>query len=175
MTVPSELLLEFQEAGRALCDAGLVEANSGNISARCGDGIVISRHDATLRHLQASDLMEVALEGPADLDASVELPAHRAVYRMTAAQAIVHAHPPAAIAASLELDEVDFPESKSPVVEGPSASEALAEAVASALGESPIVIARGHGTFAVGGTLAVACERTLRLEETCRGKLESTR
>ena len=168
MTVSSKLLSQFQESGRALLGAGLIEANSGNLSVRSGDIITITRHDAELGHLEANDLVEVALDGPADPSASVELPAHRSIYKMTSTHAIVHAHPPPAIAVSLASSRIAFPWPAVPIIEAPSASEALAEAAASALRENPVVIARGHGTFAVGQTLAEACERTLRLEEMCR-------
>ncbi len=168
MTAPSKLLPLFQETGRALLDAGLIEANSGNLSVRSGDIITITRHDAELGHLEANDLIEVALDGPADPSASVEFPAHRFIYRLTSARAIVHAHPPATIAVSLASRRIELPPPTVSVVEAPSGSDALAEVVAKALRESPVVIARGHGTFAVGATPAEACERTLWLEEVCR-------
>ena len=181
--MPPELLPEFQEAGRDLSAAGLVTSNSGNMSVRRAGDIVITRHDSSLGHLDASDLIEVAPDATAHPLASVELIVHQAVYATTPAQAIVHAHPPATIALSLALtsDHIDTPAST--LLPGPvpiiaagaaSGSRELAKALCDALREQTIAVVCGHGSFAVGETLAEACERTSRLEETCRALLAST-
>ena len=181
--MPPELLPEFQEAGRDLSAAGLVTSNSGNMSVRRAGDIVITRHDSTLGRLEASDLIEVAPDAASHSMASVELIVHQAVYATTPAQAIVHAHPPATIALSLALtsDHIDTPAST--LLPGPvpiiaagaaSGSRELAKALCDALREQTIAVVCGHGSFAVGETLAEACERTSRLEETCRALLAST-
>jgi L-fuculose-phosphate aldolase len=179
--LPPELLPEFQEAGRDLSAAGLVASNSGNMSVRRAGGIVVTRHDSTLGRLEASDLIEVAADTPSHPLASVELVVHQAVYATTPARAIVHAHPPAAVALSLTLtsDHIDTRASTLPepvpiiAAEAASGSRELADAVSDALRGRNVAVVRGHGSFAVGETLAEACEWTARLEETCRALLAS--
>jgi L-fuculose-phosphate aldolase len=176
------LLPAFQETGRALSAAGLVSSNSGNMSVRRAGGIVITRHDSTLARLEASDLIEVPADAPSHPLASVELVVHRAIYATTPARAVVHAHPPATIALSLALasDQIDTPDAAStllprpiPIIaaEAASGSRELADALSNALRERKIAVVRGHGSFAVGETLAEACEWTRRLEELCRAIL----
>jgi len=181
--LPPELLPEFQEAGRDLSAAGLVSSNSGNMSVRRAGGIVITRHDSTLDRLEASDLIEVATDAASHPMASVELTVHQAVYATTPARAIVHAHPPATVALSLTLTSDRIDESASTLLPGPvliiaaeaaSGSRELADALSNALRERNVAVVRGHGSFAVGETLAEACEWTSRLEETCRSLLTST-
>jgi L-fuculose-phosphate aldolase len=169
-------------AGRDLSDAGLVSSNSGNMSVRRAGGIVITRHDSTLASLEEGDLIEVARGVSSHPLASVELVVHQAIYEATPALAVVHAHPPAAIALSLALasnriDPVDSVVGAVPIIEAEalSGSEALAEAMRETLREHKIALARGHGSFAIGETLAEACELTLRLEERCHGLLASRR
>ena len=167
----AHLLAVFQSAGRALSDAGLVSSNSGNLSLRSGSRIVITRHDAQLANLTEADLIEVPFGVTSHPEASVELSAHQMIYQATSALAIVHAHPPHIIAFTLQIesDSVDFVEGGSvPIVEAESGSRALAEALREALRGHDIAIARGHGSFAIGKSLAHACERTLRLEDACR-------
>ena len=90
-------------------------------------------------------------------------------------EAIIHAHPPCAVAASLVMDEI-IPEDsegemfcpKIPVVRGSPGSNEIAEAVANALSSFKLVIARGHGTFAAGKTLDEAYVYTSLAEHSCR-------
>jgi L-fuculose-phosphate aldolase len=180
--LPPELLPEFQRAGRALAAAGLSSSNSGNMSVRRAGGIVVTRHDSTLGRLEASDLIEVAAGTLSHPLASVELIVHQAVYATTPARAIVHAHPPATVALSLALasDHIDTPASTLlpgpiPIIaaEAASGSRELANALRDALRGQNIAVVRGHGSFAVGETLAEACEWTARLEESCRALLAS--
>ncbi|MBE3110450.1 MAG: class II aldolase/adducin family protein [Acidobacteria bacterium] len=182
--LPLKLLRQFRTTGRDLSEAGLVSSNSGNISARCRGGIVITRHDSTLAHLEEDDLIEVAT-GESHPLASVELIVHQAIYQTTPALAIVHAHPPSAVALSLALttDRIEVVDPAStllgivPIIEANavSGSQALANAMRDALRQSGIALVRGHGSFAVGETLAEACEWTRLLEETCRALLSKDR
>jgi len=178
--LPSELLRLFQATGRDLSDAGLVSSNSGNMSLRRAGSIVITRHDSALGRLEESDLVEVARGVSSHPLASVELVVHQAIYEATPALAVVHAHPPAAIALSLALNRIDSLDSvvgTVPIIEAEaiSGSDALAVAMRHALCDHQIAVVRGHGSFAIGETLADACEWTRRLEETCRALIASGR
>jgi L-fuculose-phosphate aldolase len=168
--ISAQLLEVFQSAGRALADAGLVSSNSGNLSLRRGSRIVITRHNAQLANLAEADLVEMPIGVTSHPDASVELAAHQAIYETTNALAIVHAHPPCIIAFTLQIesDSVDLLEGgRIPIVEGESGSRELAKALSETLRVHDTAIVRAHGSFAVGKSLAQACERTLRLEEAC--------
>jgi hypothetical protein len=78
------------------------------MSVRVGDRLVITRRGSMLGRLRPEDLVETGI----DRDdsgialASSEITVHRAVYQRTAAQAILHTHPPHGVVLSLELDEI---------------------------------------------------------------------
>jgi L-fuculose-phosphate aldolase len=100
---------------------------------------------------------------------------HLEVYRQTGYEAIVHAHPPYAIAASLVMDEIIPQDSEGkmfcpviPIVQGAPGSQDLAENVTRAILSSKLVIVRGHGTFAAGMTLDEAFVYTSLAEHSCR-------
>ena len=123
----------------------------------------------------AGELVFVPLYGDVPQNASSEYRVHREVYRKTNHQAIVHAHPPCAVAASLVMDEVIPEDSEGemfspriPVVPGAPGSQEIADNVSNALVSSKLVIARGHGTFAGGKTLDEAYIYTSLAEHSCR-------
>ena len=85
---------------------------------------------------------------------------HLAVYRTTPYRAIVHAHPPYAVAASLVADEIRPLDSEGemfcptiPVTTRAPGTQGLADAVAEEMRHNKLVIAHGHGTFAAGAML----------------------
>jgi L-fuculose-phosphate aldolase len=165
---------EFERIGKRLFTEHLVGGNFGNMSVRDGDaGFYIKRTGTYLD--VAGEPVFVPLEGPAPPEASSEYRVHREVYKYTPHLAIVHAHPPAAIAASLVLDEI-IPEDseglmfcpKIPVVGGAPGTQEVADNVAQALGRTKLAIARGHGTFSAGKTLDEAYQFTSLAEHSCR-------
>jgi L-fuculose-phosphate aldolase len=85
---------QFQAVGKNLFSRGLVYSQSGNLSIRMGDNLIITRRGSQLGSLDENDLIETGIyrNNRATPLASTELPVHRAIYRMTSAQAIVHAH-----------------------------------------------------------------------------------
>ena len=106
--VSSAVLEQFQAIGRDLFVAGVISSHGGNLSVRMGDRILITRRGSMLARLEERDIIETGLEeNDANVMlASTEINVHRAIYQGTAAQAIVHAHPPYAIARSLMCDEI---------------------------------------------------------------------
>ncbi len=102
------MLEQFQSIGRDLFLAGVISSHGGNMSVRMGDRILITRRGSMLARLEERDLIEIGLEeNDANIMlASTEIIVHRAIYQGTAAQAIVHTHPPYAIARSLVSDEI---------------------------------------------------------------------
>ncbi len=157
---------------------GLVSSQSGNLSIRMGDRIIITRRGSNLGALQEVDLVETGINknDRATPLASVELPVHRAIYQNTRAKAIVHAHPTHAIALSMSEKEItsayleDFCAlGRVPVVgwDMEVTRGGLVDVIAEALEDHRIVVVRGHGTFAVGQLLDEAFNCTTGLEEAC--------
>ncbi len=149
---------EFERIGKRLFAEGLVGANFGNMSVRSGEGFFITR---TGSYLDApGELVFVPLSGPVPDTASSEYRVHREVYWLTDHRALVHAHPPHAVACSLSRERIDPVDVEGtlfspviPVVAGPPGSQDLAVAVARALTDARVVVARGQGTFAAGKSL----------------------
>jgi L-fuculose-phosphate aldolase len=166
---------EFERIGKKLFAEHLVGGNFGNISIReeRKNGFFIKRSGTYLD--TAGDPVFVPLTGEAPEEASSEFRVHREIYKKTSFHAIVHAHPPAAVAASLVMDSIVPEDSEGvllcpliPVVTGTPGSQDLADNVSEALLRSKLVIARGHGTFAVGKTLDEAFVFTSLAEHSCR-------
>jgi L-fuculose-phosphate aldolase len=173
------ILSQFQTVGHDLFTRGLVSSNSGNLSVRFGDRIIITRRGSQLGCLQENDLIETGLSknDRSTPLASVELPVHRAIYQATSASAIVHAHPPHAIALSLAETEIEPTDAEGlsllgcvPVLGWNMEVKpgGLADIIAPALEQCRVVMVRGHGSFAIGQLLEEAHNGTTMLEESCQ-------
>ncbi len=173
------ILAQFQGVGRDLFTMGLISSNSGNLSIRLGDRLIITRRGSRLNCLQDSDLIETGISknDRSTPLASTELAVHRAVYQATSASAIIHAHPPHAIALSLTETEIipSDAEGLSVVGQVPIVGwnvevkpGGLVDVIARALKQCRIVMVHGHGSFAIGQLLEEACNCTTMFEESCR-------
>jgi len=173
------ILSQFQTVGRDLFTKGLVSSHSGNLSIRLGERLIITRRTSRLGCLEEHDLIETGINKN-DRNtplASTELAVHRAIYRETPALAIVHAHPPHAVALSLtetEIAPIDT-EGLSTVGQVPVLGwnmevkpGGLADIIAQALGKHRIIVVHGHGSFAIGQILEEAHNCTAALEESCQ-------
>lgn len=175
----------FRDFGRDLFLRGLISSHGGNMSVRQGDKIVITRHGAMLGRLSESDLLEVSLEeqGSPSRDTnhaspSFDLAAHRAIYSASDAGAVLHAHPPHALALSMIADEMVLVELEAsyllkriPVLKFRGIEhyeEDSQTEIPRALKDHLIVVVRGHGSYAAGATLEDAYRWTSTLEENCR-------
>lgn len=170
---------EFSQIGRDLFLQGLNNSHSGNISVRLGDKLVITRRGSMLGNLNESDLIETGLTKDDSMThlASTEIGVHRAIYEITTAQAIVHAHPVHAIALSLIEDEIMPIDSEGQYYLPQIPVLAFAQTIGSAevarvlpdyLKENKIVMIRGHGSFAVGQRIEEAYHWTSCLENICK-------
>ncbi len=170
---------QFREIGRDLFTADMISSHGGNLSLRLGDRVVIKRRGAMLGNLKPHDLIDTGLEknDSGVALASTELLAHRTIYKMTPALAIVHCHPRTAIAYSLSRDEIvpidneaSYLLKKVPVIteEFASGTPEMANKLAAALQSYKIVMLRGHGSFATGQTLDEAFHWSSTLEESCQ-------
>lgn len=173
------ILSQFQNTGRELFARGLVSSSSGNLSIRLGDRMIITRRGSKLGCLQEHDLIETGITRNDRFTplASTELAVHRAIYQQTTALAIVHAHPPHAVALSLTETEI-VPSD----VEGLGVADripvlgwhmevkpgGLADIIAQALKQCRIVMVHGHGSFAIGQLLEEAHNWTTALEDSCQ-------
>jgi len=173
------ILSQFQAVGRDLFISGLVSSNNGNLSIRLGDRLIITRRGCRLGCLEEHDLIETGISknDRSTPLASTELAVHRAIYQTTPALAIIHAHPPHAIALSLTETEVvpNCAESLSTVGRVPVLGwhmevrpGGLADIIAQALTQHRIVMVHSHGSFAIGQLLEEAHNYTTTLEESCR-------
>ena len=174
------MLDQFHTFGSDLFLRGLTSSHGGNMSVRLGDRILITRTGAMLGHLEEKDLIETSLE---DLDsgvmlASSELIVHRAIYKNTSALAIVHVHPPYAVAFSMiEKDAIipidnegSYVFHKIPIIqtELTTGSKEVARLASAWLREYKLIMLRGHGCFSTGAVLEEAYQWCSSLEEACR-------
>ncbi len=173
------ILSQFQTVGHDLFTKGLVSSHSGNLSIRLGERLIITRRTSRLGCLEEHDLIETGINKN-DRNtplASTELPVHRAIYRETAALAVVHAHPPHAVALSLTETEIVPIDTEGlsiagrvPVLGWHMKVEpgGLADIIAQALKKHQVVMVHGHGSFAIGQLLEEAHNYTTALEESCQ-------
>jgi len=173
------LLTQFQTVGRDLFTCGLISGFGGNLSIRMGDRIYITRRGSNKGSLTENDIIETGIyknDRQTPL-ASSELAVHRAIYQHTSASAVVHAHPPHAVALSLSEKEIvpsddDGKEmfGQVPVIgcQLQMLASAYADIIAETLKHGRIVMLRGHGSFAIGQLLAEAYEITSIFEESCK-------
>jgi len=172
------ILSQFQSVGRDLFTRGLVSSTGGNLSIRLGDRIIITRRGSMLGYLEEHDLIETGLNknDRSTPLASIELSVHRLIYQKTSAQAIVHAHPPNAVALSLVETEIvpNCIEGLSLVGRVPVLGwnmevkpGCLGDIIAKALEQCRIVMVHGHGSFGTGQLLEEAYNCTTALEESC--------
>jgi L-fuculose-phosphate aldolase len=158
---------------------GLISSFDGNMSIRRGERIVITRRSAMLNGLEETDLIEMPMDATAHPPGRNEFNMHNAIYRTTTALAIVYAHPPTALALSLSPGpheiaswepELALLARNVPIldVEKVLGPKEFANVVCHALSGHSIMVAREHGSFAIGETLEAAYERTASLEHTSR-------
>jgi len=164
--------------GKKLVERDLVESQFGNISARNGEKMLITKSGFALDEINKDSVVELDIEKPCDNDriASTETIVHRTIYKHTSALAIIHAHPTFAVIESMLADtksivpiniEGEHFLHEIPIVKGAPGTAELANNVAQALiGHKGAVIC-GHGTFAIGKTLDEAYFITALVEQSC--------
>jgi L-fuculose-phosphate aldolase len=157
----------------------LVSPQGGNLSVKLGERLVITHRGSALGYIREGDLVETGISKNSRVTplASTELEVHRCIYKNTPALAVVHAHPPHAVALSFSEKEIVPPDiegrallSSVPVLCTGTEAKAveLADRIARLLGEHRVVLVRGHGTFAASQLLEEAYYYTVVLEQSCR-------
>ncbi len=171
------MLDQFREFGADLFHRGLTSSHGGNMSVRMGERIIITRTGSMLGHLEEKDLIETGLYESASgvMLASSELVVHRAIYQNTSALAVVHCHPPHAVALSLIEQDAIYPIDnegsycfrKVPIIQAEltTGSKEVAKLASHALREYKLIMLRGHGCFGTGPVLEEAFQWCSALEE----------
>lgn len=164
---------------RRLSELGLIGAGEGNVSVRLGPQRVLGTPSGTNKALiEPHELVTTDLEGRKIAGPgrpSSELAMHLAVYRLRPdVGAVVHAHPPTAIAltlAGVELRAPVLPEAVTALGgDLPTAPYAtpstpdLAQGVARTLGRAEACLMERHGAIAVGRSLGEAMDRMEAVE-----------
>lgn len=205
MSYPGEgaLRAEIVEVGRLLYDRGLVVATDGNISARLAPDRILAtpsgfckgrlapeqlivldlkgeRVEAPTRRpgREGAEGEQTARQAPADLKPTSEIHMHLEAYRQRPdIGAVVHAHPPHAVAlsiAGIPLGPCILPEAivflglpPTAPYATPSSPEGAAAIRAAIASHDALVLAR-HGSLAVGESPLAAFHNTETLEQLAR-------
>jgi L-fuculose-phosphate aldolase len=174
----STLREEVVRIGRLLYERGLIVAGEGNISARLDDELILTTPSGDCKGmLSPADLVVVDLEGrvQGERPPSSELQMHLAVYQHRPdVRAVVHAHPPIAVACTLAgvvMDGDLLPELMLTLGAVPTAPFALTgthemyEAIAPLLPDHNALLLTHHGALTVGETLMRAYMRMEQVEQ----------
>lgn len=167
-------------ACREMALSGLSHGTSGNISARSGDGVLITPSGIAYDAMSAGDIVRLDPDGRAGggLRPSSEWRMHAAIYRARAeAGAVVHSHSDHATA--LSCLRQDIPAFHYMVARFGGAdlrcapyaafgSEALADAMMSALEGRNACLLANHGQICLGATLAETLALAGEVETFCR-------
>ncbi len=165
--------------GRTAYAKNLVAARAGNLSIRLdATRFMITGQGAALGFLRRSDLITADLEGRRKQgigNPSFETGLHAAIYKSLNPRAIVHLHPPCALAfieAQRVLQPVTFEAAlflgTVPVIAQEAPNVLDTAPVVAALTLNNIVILKNHGVVSVGETLRDAFFLAELLEESSR-------
>lgn len=160
---------EIVAVAQAIDAAGFCPSKSGNVSARFGDGLLITPSGLPYARTQPQDIIHLALDGTVlagERKPSSEWPFHTAIYRARPeAQAIVHTHSPRATALSCARRSIPAFHYMIALCGGADVRcadyatfgtpELARNAVAALEGRKAVLLAN-HGVIALGGTLAGA-------------------
>lgn len=151
---------------QALDEAGFCPSKSGNVSARWGDGLLITPSGLPYAAMTPADIVELDLAGKLRAGAlrpSSEWPFHSAIYRARPdAQGIVHTHSPMATALAAARKGIPAFHYMIALCGGEDVrcapyatfgTQALADNAVEALAGRKAVLLANHGVIALGGTL----------------------
>jgi len=162
---PSERALRIQmvEVGRRLHARGLIGGGEGNLSARLGPRRLLCTPTGLNKgHLREEDLVVTDIDGVAQDELrrpSTEMLLHLACYQERPdCLAVVHAHPPHAVALTLlgEALVPCMPEAVTALGEVPTApyatpgTERVADSIRPHLRTAEVVLLERHGALAMG-------------------------
>ncbi|MFC2045979.1 class II aldolase/adducin family protein [Chloroflexota bacterium] len=183
-----ELRREMVRVGRLMWERGYVAATDGNLSARFGpDRLLVTPSGVSKGFLSAEDLVVMRLDGETGPHVgyrgrgqrpSSEIQMHLEVYRLRPdVRAVVHAHPPLAIAfsiAGVSLARCVIPEVIVTLGGIPTAEYAtpgtaeVPGSIRRAAQEYDALLLAHHGSLTLGGTLWEAYLRLEKVEHTAQ-------
>ena len=183
-TTESKLREEIAEFGALLTSQGLAHGSTGNVSARLGDGWLLTPTNSRLGRLDPARIAKLDHAGrhvggdPPSKEAFL----HRCVYEMRHdARAIVHLHSTHSVAVSclagIDADDVLPPLTayyvmrvgKLPLIPYfPPGDERLAAAVRQVAARQPAVLLANHGPVVAGTSLDGAVGAIEELEATAK-------
>lgn len=193
--MPTDTLAPLRQAVaracRILAHRGLSPGVLGHVSARVGESRLLVRcrgpRERGLLFTTVEDIRVLDLDGSADpgggYAAPTELPLHTEVLRQRPDdQAVVHAHPPAVVAADLAglrlgpvVGAYNIPALRLALDGIPVYRRGvlirrreLAAEMMTAMGASPVCLLRAHGLTACGNSVAQAVARALHVDELAR-------
>ena len=178
MSAEAELRAAVVRAAQALGPSGLGVNRSGNVSARCGEAMLITPTGLPYAALDADSIVFLGLAGEGrdgELTPSSEWRMHAALYAaIPACQAVVHCHSPAATALACAGRRIPAFHYMVAAAGGPSielapyatfGSEALSEnALAAMPGGRRACLLANHGQLAWGADLGAALELAREVE-----------
>jgi ribulose-5-phosphate 4-epimerase/fuculose-1-phosphate aldolase len=172
------------EVAKSILDRGLTHGSTGNISARCDDGWLLTPTGSSLGRLDPARLSKLDWAGKllAGDPPSKESFLHLAMYQERERnQAVIHLHSTHSVAVSV-LEEVDPKDVLPPITAyyvmrigtlplvpyfAPGDMK-LADAVRSYAGKHHAVLLANHGPVVAGTSLAAATDAVEELEATAR-------
>lgn len=172
------------ELGRSLFERGLTHGSTGNISARCDDGWLLTPTGSNLGRLDPARLSKLDWEGrlTSGDQPSKENFLHLAMYQeRSRSQAVVHLHSTHSVAVSV-MQEVDPADVLPPLTAyyvmrigslplvpyfAPGDMQ-LAQAVRGLAGRHHALLLANHGPVVAGSSLAAAADAVEELEATAR-------
>jgi len=178
----AELRRAIAETCAQMYARGLIVAGDGNVSIRVApDRVLVTPTNRRKGFLTADDIVLVALDGTViegSGKASSEFAMHRVVYETRPdARAVVHAHPPFAVAhtvAGISMAVPLMPEAYLGLGEVPTVNYvtpttiAFAEALRGPIREHHAILMARHGSLTFGATLDEAFDRLEILEHSAR-------
>ena len=180
----SALREQICELGRSIFERGLTHGSTGNISARCDDGWLLTPTGSNLGRLDPASLSKLDWQGKlvSGDQPSKENFLHLAMYEERSRnQAVVHLHATHSVAVSV-LEEVDPADVLPPLTAyyvmrvgslplvpyyAPGDME-LAQAVRALAGRHHALLLANHGPVVAGSSLAAAADAVEELEATAR-------
>jgi L-fuculose-phosphate aldolase len=168
------MISDFKRVGDMLFLMGLVDASSGNMSSKVKDEVWITKTGRSLFGLRSKDIVKIGLEKDVRWNAaSSETEVHINIYKkIDEAKAILHAHSPYTVALSLNNSKITPKDHEGrlflkqvDVLDIKNWDEAK-YAIAQYFFESKkhIVVAKGHGVFAISDDLFNALKLISALE-----------
>ena len=179
----SNLRDQIVECCRRMHARGLTSGGEGNVSVRLGSGrFLVTPSGVNKGFIAPADLVVADSEGrpvrTAGLGPSSEFKVHLAAYRARPdCDAVVHAHPPTAVAltlAGVSLAQCLMPESVVALGEIPTApyatpsTQAVADGVEGLLAGHCAVMLERHGSLTIGRDVFEAYDRLESLEHAAR-------